>query len=151
MELIQNSLILYYRTITKFNNDFSKITSVKFIDSVSDTNRSKIIINNVDYKYSIIGRFDSSTNFWEWGWSFETIKNKIYDTRNFLIYGLEHSQNEDTLIKDILINSKIKINDDINLDIILGLSLYLLTTKKYIYTFKIKESDTITKYIALQL
>ena len=148
MDTIKDSLNYYYATCNEFNNKYNKITSVKFIDSSSDTTRNKIIINNTEYAYSVIGKFDSSTNFWQWGWSFEYIKNKTYDTRNFLNFGLDVN---DELIKNILINSIIKINENINLDIILALSLMLLTSYKYKYIYSIKESDTITKYIALKI
>jgi len=150
MDTIKDNLIIYYKTKYAFNDIYSKITSIKFIDSTADMQRNKIIINNDEYIYSVIGRFDSSTNFWEWGWSFETIKNKTYDTIGFLFYGIELNDPNDKIIKDILINSKIKINENINLDIILALSLSLLLTHNYIFLYKITESDTITKYISLK-
>ena len=143
-------LINYYNSIDKFNIAYPKITNIKFIDSSNDTNRSKIIINNTEYFYSVLGRFDSSNNFWEWGWSFENIKNKIYDTRNFLNYGLDITDYDEIIIKNILINSKIKITENINLDFILALSLVLLEPRKYLYIHKIIESKTITKYIILK-
>ena len=151
MEIIKDSLILYYKYINIFNINYPKITSTKFIDVYSDTERNKVIINKDEFNYSVIGRFDSSTNFWEWGWSFETIKNKIYDTKGFLFYAIDETDKDNTLIKDILINSKIKINENINLDIILAISLRLLNINNYLFIHKIQESDTITKYIALKL
>lgn len=143
-------LIFYYDSIDKYNIIHRQIKNIKFIDSVNDSNNSKIIIDNIEYTYSILGRFDSSNNFWEWGWSFESIKNKIYDIQTFLKYGLDITDDENKLIKDILINSKIKITENINLDIILGISITLLKTQKYIYIHNIKESGTITKYIVLK-
>jgi len=151
MEIIKDSLILYYKYINIFNINYSKITSTKFIDVYSDTERNKVIINKDEFNYSVIGRYDSSNNFWEWGWSFETVKNKIYDTKGFLFYAIDETDKDNTLIKDILINSKIKINENINLDIILAISLRLLHINKYLFIHKIQESDTITKYIALKL
>lgn len=143
-------LINYYNSIDKFNIAHPKIKNIKFIDSLNDTSRSKVIINDTEYIYSVLGRFDSSNNLWEWGWCFENIKNKIYDTRNFLNYGLDITNDDDKIIKNILINSKIKITENINLDFILSLSLVLLTSKKYLYIDKIIESKTITKYIILK-
>jgi hypothetical protein len=151
MEIIKDSLILYYKYINIFNINYPKITSTKFIDVYSDNDRNKVIINKDEFNYSVIGRYDSSTNFWEWGWSFETVKNKIYDTKGFLFYAIDETDKDNTLIKDILINSKIKINENINLDIILAVSLRLLHINKYLFIHKIQESDTITKYIALKL
>lgn len=147
MATIKDSLILYYTSCNDFSIIYPKFTSVKFIDHSSDTVKNEIIINNDKYTYSVLGRFDSSTNFWEWGWSYETIKNKTYDTRGFLNFGLDVP---DTIIKNILINSKIKITEKINLDIILALSLMLLYSVNYKYIHTIKESDTINKYIALK-
>jgi len=80
MEEIKSSLNNYYKSISLFKNIHSEIKSVEFIDNSSDISRNKIIINKIEYAYSVLGRFDSSTNFWEWGWSFETSKNKTYYT-----------------------------------------------------------------------
>ena len=152
MEEIKSSLNNYYKSISLFKNIHSEIKSVEFIDNSSDISRNKIIINKIEYAYSVLGRFDSSTNFWEWGWSFETSKNKTYDTRLILQFGLdlEIDNISQKIFKDILINSKIKIENFINLDIVLALSLFLLTTKNYKFIYKIKESNTINKYISLQ-
>ena len=150
MEEIKSSLNNYYKSINTFKNIHSEIKSVEFKDILNDTSRSIIIINNIEYTYSVLGRFDSSTNFWEWGWAFETSKNKTYDTRTFLHFSLEIEDTSQKIFKDILINSKIKIENLINLDIILAYSLYLLKSSKYLFVYKIKESNTINKYIALQ-
>jgi hypothetical protein len=150
MEEIKSSLNNYYKSINTFKNIYSEIKSVEFIDNSNDTSRNKIIINKIEYTYSVLGRFDSSTNFWEWGWAFETSKNKTYDTRLFLQFSLEIEDVSQKIFKDILINSKIKIDNIINLDIILAYSLFLLKQYKYLFVYKIKESNTINKYIALQ-
>ena len=152
MEEIKSSLNNYYKSINTFKNIHSEIKSVEFIDILNDTSRSKVIINNIEYTYSVLGRFDSSTNFWEWGWAFEISKNKTYDIRFILQFGLdlEIEDKSQKIFKDILINSKIKIENLINLDIILAYSLFLLKSSKFLFVYKIKESDTINKYIALQ-
>jgi len=150
MDILQSSIKQYYQRIYNYNELFKKITSVRFEDSPSDTKRCKIIINDMIFEYQTLGRFDESTNFWEWGWLFENIKNKVYDTRTFFKYATDLYE-ENSLIKNILLNAKIKIKDELNLFIILGISLTLLEPYfNYKLIYKIKESDTISKYIILR-
>jgi|UniRef100_A0A6C0GZY8 hypothetical protein len=150
MEEIKKSLIYYDKSRYEFDLLYPKIKSIKFIDDKSDLKESIIIINNDEYNYNIIGKFDISTNFWEWGWSFERIKNKIYRIRSFLNYGLDIFDSENDIIKNILINARIKIDNPLNLDILLALTLRFLITEKFSYIFKIKESDNIYKYYILR-
>jgi len=150
MESIKNSIMVYDKSRYVFNELYPKITSIKFNDSSSDLIPSKININNNDFIYNVLGRFDSSTNFWEWGWLNENIPNKISATAGLLNYGINLYDEEIKILRYILINSKIKIGEKINLDIILAISLGFLMNLKFIYIYPIKESETITKYLILK-
>jgi hypothetical protein len=150
MEGIKESLIFYDQTKQFFIERHAKINSIKFVDDNSDLNDSLVYIDGTKYIYNVLGRFDNSTNFWEWGWSYEKIKNKIYTTRNFLRFGLENYDDDFELSRNIIINSKIKIEDKLNLDIILAISSRFLLNDGYIMVHKIKESNNIDKYIILK-
>lgn len=73
-------------------------------------------------------------NIWIWGWSLvykQVIKNKTYLIRNLLTYALNWSQDEyksdfDIIIRSFLINSRFKIFNDMQLSIIMALTLYIL-------------------------
>lgn len=150
MEYIKDSLILYDKSNFEFEITYPKINSIKFDDDKSDLKRSKIIINNDKYYYNIIGRFDNSTNFWEWAWAFEKIKNKVYDIDDLLNYSREIFDDEYDIYKNILINTKIKISNKINLDIILAITLRFLIEKKYLFILKLKDSVNIERYLILK-
>ena len=149
MDIIKQSIIYYDKMLYNLSNKYKNINSIKFLDESSDLQNSVAIINGDKYTYNVLGRFDNSTNFWEWGWSFEKIKNKTYDLRLLFTYGIENYDDDYKILRDILINSRIKIENNLNLDIILGLSLSFLNETDYQYILKIEESSTITKYIII--
>jgi hypothetical protein len=150
MDILKDALIKYYNMSYNYNLVFKEKNNIKFEDSTSDFSRSKVIINNIPYEYQTLGRFDESTNFWEWGWSFETIKNRIYDTREIFLYAINIHEEENKILKNILLNARIKNKNDINIEFILGLSLLYLSTFNYNLIYKVTESDTISKYIILR-
>lgn len=149
MDIIKQSIINYDKMLYNLSNKYKTIKSIKFIDETSDLQSSTVNINGDKYVYNVLGRFDNSTNFWEWGWSFEKIKNKTYDLRQLFLYGIENYDDDYKIFRDILINSRIKIDNNLNLDVILGISLSFLNEADYQYIIKIEESSTITKYIII--
>ena len=90
MDIIKQSLINYDKMSYNLSNKYKSIKSIKFNDENADLENSSVIINGDKYIYNVLGRIDSSTNFWEWGWSFEKIKNKTYDLRLLFTYGIEN-------------------------------------------------------------
>jgi hypothetical protein len=149
MDIIKQSIINYDKMLYNLSNKYKSIKSIKFIDETSDLQNSVVIINGDKFNYNVLGRFDNSTNFWEWGWSFEKIKNKTYDLRQLFLYGIENYDDDYKILRDILINSRIKIDNKLNLEIILGISLSFLNEADYQYILKIDESSTITKFIII--
>lgn len=149
MDIIKQSLINYDKMLYNLSNKYKNIKSIKFLDETSDLQNSVVIINGDKYEYNILGRFDNSTNFWEWGWSFEKVKNKTYDLRQLFLYGIENYDDDYKVLRDILINARIKIDNNLNLDIIFGISLSFLNIADYQYIIKIEESSTISKYIII--
>jgi hypothetical protein len=150
MEGIKESLLTYDQSKNKFNELYPKVSSIKFEDDPSDLNNSYVYINKDKYIYCVLGRFDNSTNFWEWGWSYEITKNKVYATRVFLNYGIDNFDEDFSLTRKIIVNSKIKIEEKFNLDIILAISLRFLHKFGFGVIYNIKESPNIDKYIILK-
>lgn len=150
MEDLDKYIINYDKSKYKFNSEFSKINSIKFKDSDVDLVPSLIYINNVAFEYNIIGRFDDSTNIWEWGWVNEFVKNKVYFINQLLRYSIEVVEEKDALIKNILNNSKIQITNKINIDIILAITLKFLSSFGFTYIHTVKESSNIHIYYILK-
>jgi hypothetical protein len=150
MEDLDKIIIHYDKSKDKFNTEFSKINSIKFKDSNVDLKSSLIIINDIPFEYNIIGKHDTNTNIWEWGWVNEYVKNKIYYTSGLLKYSIDVIEEKDALIKNILINSKILITNKINIDIILAITLRFLSSYGFEYIHSVKESNNIFKYYILK-
>ena len=150
MDKIKLSIIHYDFSKYEFDKQFKKITSVKFNDSETDLNPSIIIINNTKFIYNIVGRHDKNTNIWEWGWLNKEAKNKTYDLRTLFLFGIDNYNSEFNFINNLLINSKIIINNNLNIDILLAITLRFLTGIGYMYIFPYKENNSITRYLILK-
>lgn len=150
MEDLDKIIIHYDKSKDQFNKEFPKINSVKFKDSNVDLDQSLMYINEISFQYNIIGRFDNSTNIWEWGWVNEYIKNKVYYTAGLLKWSIDVIEEKDYIVKNILINSKIQITNKINIDIILAITLRFLSSYGFEYIHSVKESNNIFKYYILK-
>ena len=110
------------------------------------------------FEFETLGLFLKKTNIWIWGWSF-TLSEKIqFDIiRQLLNYGLDIEikenvvQNdksyeikpkyllENIFLKSKFINSRFQLDKEIDLELILALSSYLLKDKiKFIFPYKKK-------------
>ena len=93
------------------------------------------------------------TGIWIWGWVLSYLNHKDISLCKFLLeYGLklepETTTQEHLMIKGILVNSRIKIDEIVQLDINLAIYAYLLRDKiKFIYPSKIFTDQTNTKYV----
>jgi len=151
MEDLDRNIIYYDQSKDLFNKEFPKINSVKFKDSNVDLVPSIIFINDKPFHYNIIGKYDNNTNFWEWGWVNEFVKNKIQYRSGLLIYSIDIIEEKDHMVKNILINSKIQITNKINIDIILAYTLRFLSSFGFCYIYELKESNNISKYFILKI
>ena len=89
-------------------------------------------------KFSQLGLFDLKSRLWLWAWCYpELNSNEIIESRQILNYGLELEPSTNSLvhnyIKSHLINSRLYFENEIFLDIHLGLALYILKKSKFIY------------------
>ena len=130
-----------YDNICKKYNKYIKNTNVSII------NDEKFIFKFDDYEdefdCEFLGYFDNQNLIWIYSWvltNIDSIKTKI--SRELLEYGLklEPSSNTDEhfMIKSLLVNSRIQIEESIQLDINLALYTSLLRDKiKFIYPRKV--------------
>lgn len=127
--LIKESLSYFDKQNLKYNN---------LIESKKKINPDKVVFydeNNNEkskYNYEVLGTFYNKTKVWMWGWMWAE-ETPISD--GLLKYGLKidsrmiSDRPEFMFIKTQLINSRILLENSINLDIQLALSSYLIKDK----------------------
>lgn len=140
--------------------DKSKIKYKYYIENTNifldfDKNQFIVKINGeIIYStfFSKLGIFDPSTKVWIWSWCM--VSNTLDNTKNarkILDYGLMleplTNTNMHFYIKSHLVNSRIYFENDILLDIHLGLSLYI-SKAHFIYTM---EKNNIIHYFLVYL
>ena len=147
----------YYDNQT-YNNtilfDHNKIKKKTIMDITN--NIINIYNNNNDLlhtgHYEILGFLDKKKNLWNWSWLIPSISNEFTKLTIYLHnYGIKldnSDTNEHYFIKPILSNSRLIIKNNIEQDLILAVSSYLLRDKiKFIYLFE--EKNKITYYLIL--
>jgi hypothetical protein len=113
----------------KFDNFFNLTPRVKLFDS-----NKKLLL---DSAFENIGIFKQKNSIWQWGWSMNAINNnQNFISRNILSYSFKLKSDipSEFLLKSILLDSKHKIKNKLQLEILLALSSYL---SKFHFIFKL--------------
>ena len=135
---IENSKIIYKDNETK--NEFTL---------VNKNNNDEIKLKT---KYETLGIFDYQTKIWTWAWLLPNLpKNQTTIAKKLLEYGLTlepKTNSEDHFyIKSQLLNSRFTIENDIELDIHLAVSTYLIKDLySFIYSQKIYTDTKLIKF-----
>jgi hypothetical protein len=152
--LIKKSLEYYDKQQTKYKYYWYKS------DLIVENKENKITIidsedeNNIKLKstYEILGIFDNQTKVWIWAWLLPFLNlSETTISRKLLEYGLKLEPNSNThdhlYIKSQLLNSRILIEDSIELDIHLALVSYLVK-ELYLFVMPLRTyyNDEKTKY-----
>ena len=141
-EFIDN--IDFLQNIMGFESDLININSIEEINDINNLLNKKIINN-----YQVLGEFNFKKNMWYWSYILPKYSSNItQESRNLLNYGAkidENNNQEQLLIKNLLINSSIKIKEYINIVFIINVAQYLLKDIEKIY--KKKTNDSIIFYI----
>jgi hypothetical protein len=121
---------------------YKNLINIKDVEFEVDNDFTKIIFkkNNENLysgKCSLLGVFDVNAKLWIWSWCLPTFSyDETSEARKILNYGLMLEPNTNSLmhyyIKSHLVNSRLYFENDIFLDIHLGLSIYL-SKAKFIY------------------
>lgn len=143
------------------NTDFSD--NIDFLQNILGLNSNLLHINRCEYvndintlldkqiidNYEVLGEYNFKKSIWYWSYILPKYSNTLtLESRNLLNYGAkieESNNNEQLLIKSVLINSTIKIKEYINIIFIINIAQYLLKNIKNIY--KKKTNDSIIFYI----
>ena len=160
-EYIKKALDYYDEQILKYNNlIISK--NIKISEKINEDN--EIIFYDEDNKiaydstFEVLGYFDSSTRVWVWGWLMQGFKNE--DTKiskDLLNYGLKLEPSTkyidlEMMIKALLVNSRIRIGEDIQLTINLAICCKIVRERfKFIYPKKVYTDTTKKNYITFYL
>ena len=142
---IKNKLLL----LDESNYIYNDLITCKNVTLLTNDNINEILFKKDDAiiyknKASLLGLFDVVNNTWLWSWSLPLYSyDETNDARSILNYGLMlepmTNLNIHNYIKPHLINSRLYFENDIFLDIHLGLSLYIIKKGKFIFK---KTSDT---------
>lgn len=155
-QFIKKALEYYDNKILEYA-EFIKITDVKY-----ELDKNEITFITQDKKphyfsFETLGYFDNTEHIWIWSWLLQELKSdQIKIARDLLNYGLKLEP--DTLSEDhhffkaLLVNSRISIDEMIQLYINLAIFGYLMKDKfKFIYPRKAYLDDKKTKFVTFYL
>jgi len=124
---IIKSSIEYYDSFQERINDVLNNTEyIEFIDNKNITDQIILYDKNkkVIFKsaYECLSFYAPSLNTWKWSWGIPMLSKKYtYITRKLIDYAISLDSFDDIFIKTTLVNSKINVVNDIQLDIIISL------------------------------
>ena len=110
-----------------------------------------------NFEYEFLGYFDNQNHIWIWSWVFPRSNMKETKiSRELLEYGLklepESNTHDHFMIKSLLVNSRIQIEESIQLEINLAIYTSLLRDKiKFIFPYIIQlDKSFITIYYVIK-
>jgi hypothetical protein len=109
-------------------------------------------------EYEILGIFDNNQRVFIWSWLIPSIENKFTNiARDLLNYALKLEPSSNTyehyFLKTTLLNSRIFIENQEQMDILLSVSCYLIKNKsKFIYSgqYNLSKTNFITIYYIIK-
>jgi len=155
-QFIKKALEYYDKKILEYA-DLIKITDVKY-----ESNKNEITFITQDKKehyfsFETLGYFDNTEHIWIWSWLLQELKSdQTKIARDLLNYGLklepETLSIDHHFFKALLVNSRISIDEMVQLDINLAIFGYLMKDKfKFIYPKKTYLDDKKTKFVTFYL
>ena len=130
--------------------------NVKFNVSLNDNTITFILDDSEKtFDFEMLGYFDNQAHIWIWAWLLTDLNSEQTKmARELLNYGLklEPSSNsvEHFFIKSLLVNSRVSIEEDIQLDTNLAIFSYIIKNKiKFIYPRKryLEKSNNTGEYV----
>lgn len=151
-DLIKKSLIYFDDQNIKYSEYIKNLDySSKKINIKSD--------KNINFEHQILGTYHYDTNVFLWGWSLPYLNiEETVISRELLNYGLKLDPKSNTtdhfFLKSLLVNARIHIDNDFDLDLIQAISAYLLKNKyTFIYPLNIYNNDKLllTSFILIKI
>ena len=132
--------------------EYIKNTNFK-IDEITDNITFYFDDASEEFEYEILGYFDNQNHIWIWGWLLGDLESQFTQTsRELLEYGLKlepkSSNNDHFMIKALLVNSRIQIEELVQLEINLSIYSSLMREKiKFIFPRIRYIDESKTKYV----
>lgn len=148
LEFYDNQNAINYKYL--FNSQLLNRPNEEKVLIVDEFNFDNI---KLEASYEILGIFDNQTKVWIWSWLLPNMSlNEILISKKLLDYGLKLEPSSNThdhfYIKSQLTNSRILIENNIELDIHLAIISYLVKDLYlFIYPKKIYYNEEKTKYL----
>lgn len=154
--IISNALIDYDKNKEKINKILNLVSDINIIYTKEDNERNIIQFTDtndniiLDSEFEILGIYYPEDSVWIWGWAIPEI---IYPN-NFLSHEIFNhamkSGREYLYIKSLLVNSRMIITDDVQIDINLALCTSII--KHYnVYKLVRTSSNNILSYMYIIL
>lgn len=145
LNLLQQSLKLYDSSNTKYKKYINQkkiiiqTNSYPIFEDIKTGHQENI------YNAEILGILYDKVNLFFWGWLLPTddIKN-INTLKTLLNYAINitYTTSKDTYIRSLILNSRIKINNSVELDFLLALVLYIIKNMcDFIYPDKVYDKN----------
>jgi hypothetical protein len=149
---IRSALEYYDNHQLKIIELLKKIEFIKIIRNTPSTNQ--IVFYDSDKKillesnYETLGFYFQTSNIWRWAWSMPTLtKNDSSISRRILNYAFDLEPTKEYILRSELLNSKILIKNNLQIDIHVALSSYL-TRKPFIFKLPIGFENSQDGFIA---
>lgn len=135
-DLIPTILSKYDDSTNKYKKIIN-ISNKKYTESTEDDfdfkQDGKIIFDDKEQFFIpcfFLGSYNINENVWIWNWAHPLAKNQCKLGYSLISYGLNYDRNklerpEYSFIRSILVNSRFKVKQDFNFDILMGLILHI--------------------------
>ena len=141
-DIIINALDYYDQNTSKYK----KYVFSNKIRLVENNKEIKFLLDDETFtaSYELAGYYDTTNNIWIWGWLLPINNKNTLLSRELLNYGLKLDidiiNNDQIFIKNLLLNSRYVVTDNIGMDINLAIFSYILKEKiLFIYPHKVDQ------------
>ena len=139
-ELIPDILAKYDESIKKYSKIISHPNKKYLINDVSEKTDGIVRFEGketFDLDVYFLGSYNVKENIWIWNWCHPLEQKNLQLGHTLINYALSFDKNklirEDfQFIRSILVNSRIKVEQDYNFDILMGLIMYITHVKAII-------------------
>lgn len=146
VEIIKDALKYYDTNNDLYRSIKRKIKFIKLVDldeheieglklAFFDANMNELFISRIE----ILGKYYNNINTWLWGWSLPSFNKAITSIiRKVFLYGTDIDLNDNPaniMLKNELVSSRFRIEDNIQLDIHCAIASYL-AKKPFVFLLK---------------
>lgn len=146
VNIVNDALKYYDENNDKYRQIKKKIKFVKHdVLNKNDIEGTRLVFYDKDMKelftsrIEILGNYYNTINMWIWGWSLPSINKSLTSIiRKVFLYGTDIDLNKsiaNVMLKNELVTSRFKVDDDIQVDIHCAIASYL-AKKPFVFAWK---------------